>query len=303
MSVSVSIFTPTYNRAHILGRAYQSLLAQTCKDFEWVIADDGSADNTAELVKSWQAEAPFPIRYFQFPHRGKPYAMRDGFQKCEGKYLYELDSDDEMVPTAVERGLALWASLDHPEEYHDVNAWGWIPELNQPTGQAYPDNINDLSIPQQRALNKKLSKGHCGEQRSFRVTRHCQEYPFPIPEGLTFIPENAFWDRIYCDYKRFYTNEFFMLYHWQEQPDSLMKTVKDARPAYFFYLYHLNDIYPRDPYATLANRMKARIGICYAARRCKFSLGRMIKELTHPLDKVLCGLFYFPVALMQKVHP
>ena len=272
MSVSVSIFTPTYNRAHILGRAYQSLLAQTCKDFEWVIADDGSADNTAELVKSWQAEAPFPIRYFQFPHRGKPYAMRDGFQKCEGKYLYELDSDDEMVPTAVERGLALWASLDHPEEYHDV-------------------------------LNKKLSKGHCGEQRSFRVTRHCQEYPFPIPEGLTFIPENAFWDRIYCDYKRFYTNEFFMLYHWQEQPDSLMKTVKDARPAYFFYLYHLNDIYPRDPYATLANRMKARIGICYAARRCKFSLGRMIKELTHPLDKVLCGLFYFPVALMQKVHP
>ena len=51
---TLTVFTPAYNRAHTLPRTYESLLAQNCKDFVWLIVDDGSADNTAELVRSWQ---------------------------------------------------------------------------------------------------------------------------------------------------------------------------------------------------------------------------------------------------------
>ena len=72
----ITIHTASYNRAYILGKAYESLKAQTCKDFEWIISDDGSSDNTEELVKSWQQENNgFEIIYSKLPHVGFPRAL------------------------------------------------------------------------------------------------------------------------------------------------------------------------------------------------------------------------------------
>ena len=62
----VTVFTPTYNRAHLLPTLYKSLQDQACKDFEWLIIDDGSEDNTEEIVKKWaESECYFPIRYYK----------------------------------------------------------------------------------------------------------------------------------------------------------------------------------------------------------------------------------------------
>ena len=60
---TLTVFTPAYNRAHTIGRTYESLLRQTCKDFEWLVIDDGSTDNTRELVEGWIKESIIPIRY------------------------------------------------------------------------------------------------------------------------------------------------------------------------------------------------------------------------------------------------
>ena len=303
---AVSILTPTYNRAHVLRRAYESLCRQTCLDFEWVVADDGSADGTRALIEALAAEAPFPIQYLPLPHRGKPYAMRDGFAACRGEYLYELDSDDEMADTAVERGLALWASLEHPEQYHDVNSWGWIPEAGQPTGLPFPENINRLSKRRQRAASARLGRGAglCGEQRSFRRTAHCRQYPFPIPEGLSFIPENVLWHRIYCDYKRFYTNDRFLIYHLGEQADSLMtNTRRDARPAYEYYLYHFNEIFPRDKSWWGREYCVAAASLAMAAARCGAPYAGTMARLRSPAARALTTLAWPLMAVYHRVRP
>lgn len=305
-SPAVSILTPTYNRAHVLRRAYESLCRQTCLDFEWVVADDGSTDDTRALIAKLAAGAPFAIQYLALPHRGKPYAMRDGFAACRGEYLYELDSDDELAETAVARGLEIWASLEHPEEYHDVNGWGWVPETGKPTGLPFPPNINELPKKKQRALSKKLGKGAglCGEQRSFRRTAHCQNYPFPIPDGLSFIPENVLWNRIYCDYKRFYTNERFMIYHAAEQADSLLaNTRRDARPAYEYYLYHFNEIFPRDASWRGAETCKAAAGLALAAARCGAGCADTLRRLQSPSARCLAGLCWLPMAVLHRILP
>ena len=69
-SKTLTIFTPAYNRAHTLVRTYESLCRQTCKDFEWLIVDDGSQDNTRELVDSWIKEGKIPIRYIYQHNQG-----------------------------------------------------------------------------------------------------------------------------------------------------------------------------------------------------------------------------------------
>lgn len=78
--MKISIFTPTYNRAYTLGALYESLRKQTCQDFEWIIVDDGSTDNTEELCHRFNSDL-FPIHYFKTQNRGKHVAINFGAQK------------------------------------------------------------------------------------------------------------------------------------------------------------------------------------------------------------------------------
>ena len=79
-----TVFTASYNRAHTLHRVYDSLCAQTLRDFEWIVIDDGSSDNTADLIANWAEAADFPIRYFKQEHCGKHIAHNLAVREGEG---------------------------------------------------------------------------------------------------------------------------------------------------------------------------------------------------------------------------
>lgn len=102
----LTIHTATYNRAYILGKAYESLKAQTCKDFEWIITDDGSTDNTEDLVKGWQnLDNGFPIYYYKLNHVGIPRALNNGVNHSHSEWFMMLDSDDMIIPYTIEKVL------------------------------------------------------------------------------------------------------------------------------------------------------------------------------------------------------
>lgn len=82
----LTVFTPTYNRAATLARVYESLQRQTFRDFEWLIVDDGSEDETAELVERWRSTCSFPIRYLWQPNQGKHVAFNRGVELAQGEY-------------------------------------------------------------------------------------------------------------------------------------------------------------------------------------------------------------------------
>ena len=121
--MKLTIHTATYNRAYILGKAYESLCSQTCKDFEWIITDDGSTDGTDELVQNWQAqENGFSIVYNPMPHVGLPRAINSGVEKASGEWFMRLDSDDYLVPDAVEKVLC-W--IDEVEAFPEFVGVGF----------------------------------------------------------------------------------------------------------------------------------------------------------------------------------
>ena len=104
----LTIFTPAFNRAYTLEKLYNSLLVQTSKDFEWLIVDDGSTDNTEELVSDWIEEGKIKIRYYYQKNSGKQVAMNLGAEKCITELFDCVDSDDYLLPDAVEAMLRFW---------------------------------------------------------------------------------------------------------------------------------------------------------------------------------------------------
>ena len=105
---TLAVFTPTYNRAYIIGKLYKSLLAQTSEDFCWIVVDDGSSDNTEQLIASFISEDRIPIRYIKQENGGKQRAHNTGVDACDNELFFCVDSDDALVPTAVEDVLSLW---------------------------------------------------------------------------------------------------------------------------------------------------------------------------------------------------
>ena len=109
---ALTVFTPAYNRAHTLGRTYASLCAQTCKDFVWLIVDDGSEDETAELVQSWQQrDNGFAIEYIRKENGGMHTAHNVAYENIRTELNTCIDSDDKMPPDAVKVILDKWAQV------------------------------------------------------------------------------------------------------------------------------------------------------------------------------------------------
>ena len=103
----VSIFTPTYNRAYILPVLYESLKRQTNKEFEWIIVDDGSTDETKELVSKFIQEGKVDIKYYYQKNSGKHIAHNLGVKKAGKTWFTCIDSDDYLVDFAVQQIIDL----------------------------------------------------------------------------------------------------------------------------------------------------------------------------------------------------
>lgn len=108
----LTVFTPTYNRVHTLGRTYESLCKQKCKEFIWLIIDDGSTDQTAELVKEWQRQDyGFKIQYIYKENGGMHTAHNTAYENIHTELNVCIDSDDKMTPDAVEKIKDTWERI------------------------------------------------------------------------------------------------------------------------------------------------------------------------------------------------
>lgn len=108
MAPTLTVFTPAFNRAYTLHLCYESLKRQTCKDFVWLIIDDGSTDNTKELVKQWIADDVVPIRYHYQENQGMHGAHNTAYELINTELNVCIDSDDYMADDAVEKIVTFW---------------------------------------------------------------------------------------------------------------------------------------------------------------------------------------------------
>ena len=185
--MKLTIHTATYNRAYILGKAYESLCAQTCKDFEWIITDDGSADGTDVLVRSWQEkENGFPIVYNPLKHVGLPRALNSGVACTSGLWFMRLDSDDHLLPCTVEKVLGWIAEIEDQEEFVGVGFAKCQPDgsfMKNQTPLIDPDGYVDASNTEREKYH--LDMDMCEAERTSLLRR----FPHQVWPTESFAPE------------------------------------------------------------------------------------------------------------------
>lgn len=183
----LTLFTPTYNRAYILPKLYESLCVQDLDDFEWLIVDDGSTDDTPQLVARWQQENRIPITFFRQANGGKMRAHNEGVRRCKTELFVCIDSDDVMAsPTAVRDMLAFWDS--HQTEVSRPDVCGMISYRKTSGLKGYfPEALQLLK------LKELYQRGSQGEAVLLFRTEVIRQYPFPEIEGEKFITEDIVW--------------------------------------------------------------------------------------------------------------
>lgn len=180
-----TVFTPTYNRAHTLSRVHDSLRAQTFREFEWLIVDDGSTDGTGELVQKWSAEADYPIRYIWQENRGKHIAFNRAAAEARGELFLVLDSDDACVPEALERFHRHWRSIPLQERprFSALTAL-CVDRHGNLIGTAFPQDVLDSDSIGIRYRHKLK-----GEKWGFHRTEVMRRFPFPEGIERTYVLE------------------------------------------------------------------------------------------------------------------
>ncbi len=189
--VFCTVFTPAYNRGYIINKLYDSLKKQTFKDFEWVVVDDGSKDNTEELFEKWQNEDNFfKITYIKVKNGGKHRAINKGLDLANGKMFFIVDSDDYLENNAIER-IKYWENSlkDEKEKFAGVSGLrkkqdGKI--LGRSLGKDYIDATNIERVE----LNMMEDKAEAYYTEVLRKNK------FPEIEGENFISENVIWNQI-----------------------------------------------------------------------------------------------------------
>lgn len=142
---TLTVFTPTYNRAHTLERLYKSLCAQTCQDFEWLVIDDGSTDNTAALVQTLIKEHRIPVRYVYKENGGLYTGYNTAYAIIETELNTCIDSDDAMPANAVEIILNTWKEY-RTDQYAGLIGLDCYMDSGRPIGGAFPDEMKECYL-------------------------------------------------------------------------------------------------------------------------------------------------------------
>lgn len=212
----ITVFTPSYNRGYRIGDLYQSLKQQTFHDFEWVVVDDGSTDNTEDLFSDFSKEHNFfPIRYIKKENGGKHRAINIGVTKAQGELFYIVDSDDYLPNNALEIIDSTEKTIPEDEKFGFAGVCGQKGYDSQtPIGKSFDGELLDITSLQRAEYHIT------GDKAEVFYTHILRKYPFPEFEDERFVTECVVWDKIAADnYKLRFFNHVVMICEYL--PDGL----------------------------------------------------------------------------------
>ena len=184
----ITVFTSTYNRANLLPRLYESLREQTNKNFEWLIVDDGSTDETEDLINNYKKENTMSIWYYSQKNAGKHIAINKGLDEANGKYFFIVDSDDYLTNDSIQKIFEWFENVDY-------NIAGVVGRKCS----AKLDRIGS-SFPKFTFISNHIKKVYIdhikGDLAEVYKTDIMRKYQFPFIKNEKYCAEGLMWNRI-----------------------------------------------------------------------------------------------------------
>lgn len=220
----ITILTPTYNRASLLPRLFDSLLRQTNKDFEWIVVDDGSTDDTREVVANLKekCDGAFPMGYVYKANGGKHMAINIGAERARGELLFIADSDDLLTDDALETVANSWHDISDDKSFAGIAGLDITMDTREVIGSGLPQEHIDCN-----AIDIRYRHHVTGDMKEVFRTEVLREFPFPEFAGERFCPEQLVWFRMARRYRLRYINK--PIYIADYQPDGITAGITRAR--------------------------------------------------------------------------
>lgn len=233
--MTITIFTPTYNRADKLKRLYESLKNQTNKNFDWLIVDDGSKDDTKSVVDEFISENIIKINYVYQRNGGKHRAYNKALELAEGDLFFTVDSDDWMKDDSVENILNACKNLKSDE-------WLFAYKLDEKGTQLSDNFPESVDVTSADELSNKYNCS--GEFSIIFPTALAKKYPFPTFEEENFITESVIYDRIDKDAKLKLLPQAVTVCEYQEDglSNNLNRIMKNNPAGYCLYFMQRIDM-------------------------------------------------------------
>lgn len=190
MKKLMTICTPTYNRGHLLVNLYETLIIQSRQNFIWMIVDDGSSDNTEEVVNKFIKEAPFEILYYKKENGGKHTALNLGIEKANTELFFIVDSDDIVLKDATELIERYWNTVDKKDEYIGVAGLRGYSE-DKIIGTCGDEEYIDAT-----SIDYRYDLKYEGDRAEVFRTEILKENLFPVFKEEKFLTEAVVWNRI-----------------------------------------------------------------------------------------------------------
>ncbi|MFT5111194.1 MAG: glycosyltransferase involved in cell wall biosynthesis [Parasphingorhabdus sp.] len=293
-----SIITPTYNRAHSLGRVYRSICSQTCQDFEWVIVDDGSTDNTSELIAGWIEEDLISIQPLVKENGGKADALNHGVSVARGEMLIILDSDDELTIDALAVMIFAWNEIPSSERSDFIGVTGLCEnQSGDLVGSEFPHDSLDSN-----AIEVKYKFKLEGEKFGFQRIDIIKQNPFPVLSDHSHVPEGIYWGMLARRFKTRYINKIVRIYHQSKVNDSLTNICDPGSLAEGNRLWHQFILNEEIPWLTSCLSCFVISAIHYSRFSFHVQKGALeqIKSLENLSAKTLVTLFAIAGYLVYK---
>ena len=278
---TLTVFTCTYNRAHTIGRTYESMCRQTSQDFEWLVIDDGSTDNTSELLSQWMKEEKIAIRYVKKENGGLYTGYNTAIEHMKSKLCIAIDSDDFMPDDAVENIIRFWNE-------HGSDQYAGLIGLDsysngQPIGGYFPENLKSAYI-------SELYKYHAGDTKMVhRVELLKQVAPMEGYPGEKFANPIYLFLKVDLLLPMLITNTNLCIVEYQEASDSMSKNILYQyvqSPRSFARMRLLNMSNKRIPY-----KMRFRNAIHYVSSCMIAKDGDWLKKSPMKLSTILAAPF------------
>lgn len=211
---TLTVFTPTYNRAHTIGRTYESLCRQTSKDFCWLVVDDGSVDNTKELVGKWIKEDKIPIRYIYQQNQGMHGAHNTAYRNIDTELNTCIDSDDYMPDDAVEKIISFWKKYGS-KKYAGIIGLDATSD-GKLIGEPFPEELKATTL---RGYYENLHGR--GDKKMIYRTEVIKKYPpYPLFEDERYVGLAYLYNMIDVDYQLLVSNHVYVIVEYQDDGSS-----------------------------------------------------------------------------------